>query len=267
MLSSLRSQDLFDLDAETVPPYTESAIVYDHMMKDVDYRRWAKYLMQLAELTGVNTSRSNLNGKSLCELGTGTGNLALHLLKYGFEITGVDISAKMLDVARNKLTRQTRQRLNFINHDMVTHTSENQYDIIICVYDSINYIGERKDLEMFFKNAYFNLRPEGIFIFDASLEPNSTIDPELFTQRGRIKNVFYQRESAYDPKTNTHTTRIRTKRGAKVFEEIHKEYVYDIETLRQAAKNAGFNERFAAGDFTLLRVNGNSERVHFILAK
>ncbi len=263
----MRRPDLFKLEAEAVPPYTESASIYDHMMKDVDYKRWAKYLMQLMRIASVDTRRSNLKGKKLCELGSGTGNLAYYLAKYGFAVTGIDSSAPMLDIARSKSARQKHWRPNFINHDMVTYRSEIQYEMIVCVYDSINYIPNSQDLDLFFRNVFLNLKFAGIFIFDASLEPNSMNDPELFVQRGRVNNTIYQRKSCYDPKTKIHTTQIRTRRDGRIFEEIHKEYVYGLDALRRTAASAGFVEKFAAGDFTLLEANKNSERVHFILSK
>jgi len=263
----LHRRSLFEAEAEIVPPYTESATIYDHMMKDVDYRKWAKYIIQLMQMGGINTRLSNLKDKKLCELGTGTGNIAFHLSKYGFEVTGIDRSAQMLDYATAKFSIQAKQRLNFFNHDMVTYRSKNRYDGIVCVYDSINYISESKDLEMFFNNVFLSLKPAGVFVFDASLEPNSMSDPELFVQSGKIKGILYQRESSYEPRTKIHTTRIRVEREGKVFEEIHKEYVYKLDTLRHIATSAGFIEKFAAGDFTLLEANDKSERVHFIMTK
>lgn len=237
------------------------------MMKDVDYKRWAKYLIQLMQVGSVYAKRSNLKDKKLCELGSGTGNIAFHLAKYGFEVTGIDSSTSMLDVARLKSAEGRKSEPNFIVHDMVTYLSEIQYDMIVCVYDSINYISGNKNLDLFFRNVFLNLKAGGLFIFDASLEPNSINDPELFVQNGRIKNIAFQRESSYDPKTKTHTTRIRIQKDGRVFEEIHSEYVYGLNTLRRIAVETGFIEKFAAGDFTLLEANENSERVHFILTK
>ncbi len=262
-----RGQNLFELKAEMVPGYTESAIVYDHMMRDVDYKRWAEYIVQLMKFGGLDAGHSSARDKRLCELGSGTGNIAFHLSKYGFEVTCVDSSSQMLDIARTKSSQRKKSRLDFLDHDMVTYQAKSPYDGIVCVYDSINYISGQNKLELFFKNVFLNLKSKGVFIFDASLEPNSVNSPELFVQRGRIKKIHYQRESSYDPGTRMHTTRIRVKRNGTVFEEIHKEYVYDIGTLRQVAERAGFTEKFAAGDFTMLEATDNSERVHFVLTK
>jgi len=237
------------------------------MMKDVNYKRWAKYIIQLMQVASVDTRRSIIKKKKLCELGSGTGNIASHLAKYGFEVTGIDCSNAMLNIARSKSAKQRNCTLNFINHDMVTYVSEIQYDMIVCVYDSINYIYGHRNIDLFFKNVFLNLKSGGLFIFDASLEPNSMNDPELFVQSGRIKNIAYQRESFYNPKAKIHTTRIRIQKDGRILEEIHDEYVYRLDALRRIARETGFTEKFAAGDFTLLEANENSERVHFVLTK
>ena len=75
--------DLFELEAESVPPYTESAAIYDHMMKEVDYESWAEYILALMKLAGVDTRPSRIKGHRLCELGCGTGNLAVIFHKLG----------------------------------------------------------------------------------------------------------------------------------------------------------------------------------------
>ena len=42
------------------------------------------------------------NAESLIELGCGTGSLASHFIKNGFDYTGLDLNKAMLDIARKK---------------------------------------------------------------------------------------------------------------------------------------------------------------------
>lgn len=263
----LRRTDLFDLQAETAGPYTECAPIYDHMMKDVDYKRWAKYLIQLMKIADLDIKSSGLRSMQLCELGTGTGNIAIQLSRYGFQVTGVDSSDQMLAIARTKYARKSKLGLEFIHNNMVDYRPNVQYDVMICVYDSINYISPYETLELFFNNAFLNLKRRGLFIFDASLEPNSLNDPTVFRQHGKIDGISYQRESSYNPGIKTHTTRLRIKKGDRIFEEVHSEYVYTLEKLKHAACGAGFKEVLTAGDFTLLEATDQSERVHFVMTK
>lgn len=237
------------------------------MMREVDYRGWAKYIVLLMKAAGKESRRSKIQGEKLCEFGCGTGNISLIMSKLGYDVTGVDSSDEMLAVAKEKLARRNSNMMHLVHHDMVTYSSAETFDRAICVYDSMNYLSTVEALGGFFKSVYRSLKPGGVFVFDASLESNSLNDASLFVQRGKHKGIYYHRKSQYDPKAKIHTTYVRVKRGKRVVEEVHREYVYPIELIRKLFSDAGFEERFAAGDFTLLEPNDKSERVHFVLVK
>ncbi len=258
--------DLFALPAESVPPYTASAAIYDHMMKEVNYLGWARYLTQLMKVAGLDSRRSKIKGQKLCEFGCGTGNICLVLSRLGFEVTGIDSSSEMLQVAGQKVARR-RDNLHLVLSNMVTYTGAEKFDRAVCVYDSMNYISNIESVGQFFQTVFGSLKPGGVFVFDASLESNSLNDASLFVQRGKHKGIYYHRKSHYDPKARIHTTFVRIMKDSKVVEEIHREYVYDLDVIRHLFAQAGFEERFAAGDFTMLEANNKSERVHFVLVK
>ncbi len=263
----LSQTDLFEADAEPAPPYSVSASIYDHMMREVDYRGWAKYILLLMKVAGKKQVRSRAADEKVCELACGTGNISLILSKLGYDVTGVDNSEEMLKVAEKKLARRRRAKLHLIHHDMVTYVSGERFDRAVCVYDSINYLSPASAMGRFFSNVYESLKPGGVFVFDLSLESNSLNDSSLFVQRGEYKGIYYHRKSLYDPKSKIHTTQVRVRSDGCVMEETHKEYVYPLNTVRKLFRAAGFEERFAAGDFTMLEADGKSERVHFVLVK
>ncbi len=261
------NEDLFSLPADNAMPYSASSLIYDHMMKEVDYKSWTKYLIALMAVAGRKTRRSDIRGETLCDYACGTGNISFLMSGLGFDVTGVDRSPEMLDVAALKFSKKPKLSLRFMQHDMTSFVSENTFDRAICVYDSINYVRDTANIATFFRNVYNSLRIGGVFVFDASLESNSLGDASLFIQHGRHKGLQYQRRSEYDPVRKVHTTLVRVRRDGKVFEEVHQEYVYQLQTLRRLFGESGFVERFAAGDFTMLEANEKSERVHFVLVK
>ncbi|MCL5267981.1 MAG: class I SAM-dependent methyltransferase [Bacteroidetes bacterium] len=260
-------EDLFQLAAASAPPYSASALVYDHMMKEVDYKSWAKYLIMLMTLAGKKSRRSQVHGETLCDYACGTGNISFIMSRLGYDVTGVDRSEEMLRIAGEKLSKNRKDGPRFICYDMTNYVSADSFDRAICVYDSINYIHDTAAIVRFFKSVYRSLKPGGVFVFDASMESNSLGDASLFVQRGVHKGLQYQRKSEYDPTKKTHTTLVRIKKDGRVFEEIHQECVYQLATLRELFGQAGFEEKFAAGDFTMLEANEQSERVHFVLLK
>ena len=75
-----------------------------------------------------------IDPKSILELACGTGNI-LHHFTGRYEVAGLDISTSMLEQARKKLPD-----VPFFQNDMVDFNLENKYDVILCMYDSINHI-------------------------------------------------------------------------------------------------------------------------------
>ncbi len=263
----LRKIDLFAREAVVVPPYTVSALIYDQMMREVDYRSWSKYLLKLMRLASPQFLPSRMRGKRVCELACGTGNLSEILSDTGLNMTGIDMSSDMINAATSKQKKNARPGPRYVNDDMTSYRSPERFDGAICVYDSINYLPTRNSLKKFFGSVYANLNYGGVFVFDASLESNSLGDASNFEQRGRFKGIVYQRQSSYDRDSKVHTTYVRVAIDGEVSEEIHREHVYSMTVLRTLFGQAGFVERFAAGDFTLSEADDRSDRVHFVLVR
>lgn len=236
-------------------------------MREVNYRGWARYLVQLMKAAGIESRRSTIRGEKLCEFGCGTGNVLLIMSRLGYDVTGVDNSLEMLAVARRKLIRRRSGTMRLVHHDMVTYSGREKFDRAVCVYDSINYISTSEAIGRFFSTVYASLKPGGAFVFDASMESNSLSDASLFVQQGKHKGIYYHRKSQYDPLAKIHTTYVRVKKGDRVIEEVHREYVYELALIRKLFADAGFQEKFAAGDFSMLEADDRSERVHFVLVK
>src|SRR5690606_15503997 len=77
-------------------PFTLLAGVYDAIMAEVEYDEWAAFILELAHVRGYA-------GGPLLDLGCGTGNSTVPMSDRGLDVSGVDASAAMLDVAREKL--------------------------------------------------------------------------------------------------------------------------------------------------------------------
>lgn len=98
--------------------------------------------------------------KTVLELGCGTGTI-LKQLSNTYQVSGLDSSKAMLDIARKKLPDtplfQTR---------METFDLKQSYDAILCMYDSINHLPHKDDWLKTFKQVALHLHPNGYFIFD-----------------------------------------------------------------------------------------------------
>jgi predicted TPR repeat methyltransferase len=129
-------------------PYNKFAEIYDTLYSDI-YRYdhfWEEYynfIIQTLEKRGLKPRR-------ILELACGTGKLTKIFQDNGYSIEGLDYSKNMLKVARQK--GLTVHQDNMKNYDL-----GKKYDLIICVFDSLNYIQTQSDLQQCFITTYNHL--------------------------------------------------------------------------------------------------------------
>jgi SAM-dependent methyltransferase len=105
------------------------------------------------------------DAKNVLELGCGTGSI-LKWLQDAYEVSGLDISRKMLSIADRKVPR----RAKLYRQDMVGFRINGRFDVIICVFDSINHVRRFSDWKKVFAAARHHLSPGGCFIFDINTQ-------------------------------------------------------------------------------------------------
>ena len=76
--------------------YSDFAYIYDRLMRrDVNYEKIADYIENIFAMY-------NVDPELVCDLACGTGNVTIPLAKRGYNMTGVDASPDMLNIAREK---------------------------------------------------------------------------------------------------------------------------------------------------------------------
>ena len=128
---------------------------YDAIMGDR-----GKATMRLRELI----HKVNPKAQNVLELGCGTGSVLEHLVK-DYEVWGVDLSRKMLSLAKKKVPQARLSR-----QDMVRFHLPRKFDVVCCVFDSINHILSFADWKKLFVNVRRHLSDSGIFIFDINTQ-------------------------------------------------------------------------------------------------
>lgn len=97
---------------------------------------------------------------SVLELGCGTGAI-LAGLGSGFSLTGIDLSRAMLDVARRRCPSA-----RLIEADITSFALSESFDVVICVYDTLNHVSDFALWRSVFANVAAHLVEGGLFIFD-----------------------------------------------------------------------------------------------------
>ena len=140
--------------------YTEFAKFYDDLFDVTLYDRWAHFVVTKAKIIQKQPSEIKI-----LDLACGTGRLAIKLAQMGFQVTGADLSEDMLTIAEQR-ARAANVDVPFIQTDMRNLEGLDQYDLICCFDDSLNYLIDQKDLQTTFKAVYDHLNPDGQFLFD-----------------------------------------------------------------------------------------------------
>lgn len=136
---------------------------YDVFYRDKDYRRECDIVTTLA-------SRDGGEIRSVLDLGCGTGGHAVELGRRGFEVTAVDVSAAMLEVARRKLD-QNGLDVALEQADIRSLELERTFDLAIAMFAVIGYLTSNHDLATALGRIRRHLRPGGTLVFDCWFGP------------------------------------------------------------------------------------------------
>jgi SAM-dependent methyltransferase len=154
--SKIRSTDAAGIvTLNDMPAYEVFGKFYDAVMGDRS--RPAKHLEKLIR-------SANPNARNVLELGCGTGSMLKHL-QHNYDVSGLDTSSRMLSIARHKVPHA-----NFFRQDMVDFQIDNRFDVICCVFDSINHLRRFSDWKKVFARVRRHLSPGGCFIFDINTQ-------------------------------------------------------------------------------------------------
>lgn len=245
---------------EVGPIYADFAYIYDKLMYDIDYSRWADYIEEIFK-------RNNKKPSLVLDLGCGTGNFCIEMAKRGYEMIGVDISADMLSCAKTKSEEQGVDIL-YLNQDMTNFELYGTVDTIVCLMDSLNYILYKKDIKRMLKLVKNYLNPDGLFIFDVNT-------PYKF-ENVFAENVFYDVsddatyiwQNHYDKKSKICefelTFFIKDCEGYKKYDEVHQERSYDKAELSGLINMSGLKLLNVYDELKLSSPSIKSQRNFFV---
>ena len=118
------------------------------------------------------------NGDVVLDVATGTGDVAFSIRKkYRTEITGLDLSINMLEIAKKKSSKYNIDDILFIEGDAENLPFEdNTFDKVVISYGLRNLGDPNKGIKEFYRV----LKPEGTLGVLEFFEPKSTIMTGLF---------------------------------------------------------------------------------------
>jgi len=201
--------------------------------------------------------------KSVLEIGCGTGS-NLFILSKKYDVTGIDISKGMLKIATKKIPKG-----KFHLHDIRNFDLKEKFDVILCLYDTINHLTLFNDWKKVFKRVSEHLNDNGLFIFDINtlykLRCVAEISPLIHKFSSNYLTMDVKKISTY--KFNWNLKVFEKKRGNNfcLYESNIKESSFDLNKIANELSKLFLLKK--AEEETGKKINTNSERVYFICQK
>jgi SAM-dependent methyltransferase len=131
---------------------------YDLLYRDKNYQAEANFVLSLI-------NQHCPQAATLLDLGCGTGRHARLFAEAGYQVTGVDRSQEMLDVAR-AAAKTSKGRLDFAPGDVRDVRLGKQFDVVTSLFHVMSYQNQNLDVNAALATLREHLAPGGIFIFD-----------------------------------------------------------------------------------------------------
>ena len=188
------------------------------------------------------------------DVGCATGQLAATLARDGHEVTGIDLDATLIDMARKDAAAHGL-KVNFEVMDMTevaANFSSCSFDMVLCLGNTLVHLPSLEEIGGFIKKISGVLKKGGVFIvqvvnYDHVLARGITELPVIDTE-----HVRFERHYVYD-RVN-HRMHFRTnftvKENMNYFEDEVLLYPLTQSELDSLIKSAGFNEVSYFGDFS-----------------
>ena len=244
--------------------YDILAPIYDRVNADIDYSAWADFIEKII------VAEAKSHPELVLDLGCGTGSMTLELARRGYDMTGVDCSPEMLDVARERADAAgLSDRMLWLAQDMRSFELYGTVDLTVSCLDSINHLTGAGDLGKCLALVHNYLIPDGLFIFDVNgkrkfeqIYANSTYAME---EEGAV--CIWQ--NAYNPKTRLcdfYITVFSEDADGRYcrYDDAQRERMYTLRALKRALAESGFEFIGAYSDFALTPATDDDERIYLV---
>lgn len=240
--------------------YNNFAEVYDRLMYDVDYKKWADYIETLFQMNHIKPA-------IILDLGCGTGSFCIEMSKRGYEMIGLDRSVDMLSCAKQKTVKEGMDIL-YLNQDMAGFELYGTVDAIVCLMDSINYLVNKNDVKKLLKLVKNYLNPGGILIFDINSDYKfkEVFKDNVYYDIG--DDVAYIWQNKYDNRRKLCefilTFFVKENNMYRRYDEIHIERMYPVEELELLIEDSGMKLVNTYGELSFSPPKDKSSKVFFV---
>ena len=176
------------------------------------------------------------------DLGCGAGRHLLALHAAGFtDLTGIDLSQDLLDVARQKLDAVDATGVTLVRSDMREIPATERFAAVLSMFTSFGYFDRDEENHRVFTAIHRALRPGGVLLMDTLNPPHivSGLVPEEERTEGS-QRVLIRRSITPDGKRVEKETLVKSPMADFVYRESVR--MYTAEEMTALLTESGFGD-------------------------
>lgn len=242
--------------------YKEFSYYYDYFNYNADYDVLADKIHSWA-------SAEKLDGKIACDLGCGTGELAIRLNEKGWDVIAVDCSEEMLDVFNDKRAELGLYNILILNQDITKLDMYGTVDLFTCTFDTVNHLNGAADVQKLFDKVSLFMHPDGVFIFDMNSEYKHLhiLGNERFSFEEDEADCIWQNTLEKDKNRTKISIRIKDKQSDESYYEEFYEHFYSLDAIKQMLEKSGMKICKIVDGENFEEVREDSQRFLFMVKK
>ncbi len=242
--------------------YKEFSYYYDYFNYNADYDVLADKIHSWA-------SAEKLDGKIACDLGCGTGELAIRLNEKGWDVIAVDCSEEMLDVFMDKRAELGLYDILILNQDITQLDMYGTVDLFTCTFDTVNHLNGSADVQKLFDKVSLFMHPDGVFIFDMNSEYKhiNVLGNEKFSFEEEEADCIWQNTLDKENGRTRISITINDKQSGETYHEEFFEHFYSYKQIEQMLKISGMKICRVIDGESFEDVSETSQRYLFMVKK
>ena len=225
---------------------------YDIYTAGIDYGLWAEYLADISEIKSKTPE--------ILDMGCGCGRMIEALGRIiPADYTGIDINSDML-IEASCILSGACSGARLINASISEYAENKEYDFIYSSFDTVNYLGDTRELEAFLENCFFMMKDDAVLTFDVinpeRIDEHETVEEEglIFVIRRSVKSGFLHTELTISDESGT-------------LESEHSQRLFSTEEIANAAEKTGFISAEFLDFLTFDEASSDSDKIQIILKK
>lgn len=246
--------------------FKDYALYYDLMYREKNY------LDEAVQIDSLIKNYSEYKCEKLINFGCGTGKHDFELSNLGYKMSGIDLSADMIEIAKKEaIKRNLSERFEIA--DVRNYFASEKYDAVISIFHVMSYQNSNDDLRKAFQSARNCMNTGGVFIFDSWYGPGVLTDlPSIRVKKVSDDNFdviriatpkLFDQENRVDVNYDIFVTSKKDNKTQEIKECHHMRYLFrpEVELL---LSSAGFELIDVLDCKTMKKTNYQSWTAYFI---